>query len=144
MIAGTPANPGTLNITGNYTQAGSGVYSELISSIANGLLNVSGSANLGAGGTLAITLLGGFDPANGTNFTIVDYGSESGTFTISDPLFGPGNSQQWVISSYNGGDGDDIVLTAEASAVAPTPEPSSLLLLSTGMVALFAFALLRE
>lgn len=130
MIAGMPGTPLTFLINGNYEQTGTGIYDELISSNANGLLQVSGAAKLDPGASLDIFLLGGFDPSNGTSFTILDYGSESGTFAIVDPLFN-GGTQRWVISSYNGGDDDDIVLTAAANNVATTPEPTNTLLLGT-------------
>lgn len=131
--------PGTLTINGTYEQTGSGVYDELISSTANGLLSVSGSVTLDAGTSLDISLLGGFDPSNGTSFDILDYGTESGTFTISDPFFDDG-TQEWVITSYDGGAaGNEIVLTAEATTPVATPEPSSLALLTIGLGALVLF-----
>jgi hypothetical protein len=135
IIAGTTGHPLTLDINGNYDQTGAGIYTELISSKRNGLLNISGSATLDPGASLDIALLDGFDPKNGTSFTIMDYGSESGTFAISDPFFN-GGTQQWVITSYKGGDGDDIVLTAEAAAADPvaTPEPGTILLLGMGLL----------
>jgi hypothetical protein len=101
------------------------------SNTANGVLKVSGAATLGSGGTLLVSLLGGFNPAIGTSFTILDYGSESGTFQIADPTFNNG-TERWVITSYDGGGGDDIVLTAEKN-MTPTPEPPSALLLATGI-----------
>ena len=130
MIAGMPGTPLTFLINGNYEQTGTGIYDELIGSNANGLLRVSGAAKLDPGASLDIFLLGGFDPSNGTSFTILDYGSESGAFAITDPFFN-GGTQKWVISSYAGGDGDDIVLTAEANNVATTPEPATTFLLGT-------------
>ena len=133
MIAGMPGTPLTFLINGNYEQTGTGIYDELIGSNANGVLQVSGAAKLDPGASLDIFLLGGFDPSNGTSFTILDYGSESGTFAIADPFFN-GGTQRWVISSYNGGDGDDIVLTAEANNVATTPEPANTLLLGTALL----------
>jgi PEP-CTERM motif len=138
MIAGTPSNPMTFNINGNYTQNATGIFTEMISSKANGLLNISGTAALSPGASLNVQLVGGFDPKNGTSFTIMDYGSEKGAFTISDPSFNDG-TQKWVITSYNGGDGDDVVLTAETAPVA-TPEPGTMLLLGSGLVALGGYA----
>jgi len=130
MLAGTPGSPLSFIINGNYEQTSTGIYDELIGSNANGLLQVSGAAKLDPGASLDVFLLAGFDPSNGTSFTILDYGSESGAFAIADPFFN-GGTQKWVISSYNGGDGDDIVLTAEANNVATTPEPATTLLLGT-------------
>ena len=46
MIAGTPGNPMTFNINGNYTQNATGIFTALIGSAANSLLNVSGTATL--------------------------------------------------------------------------------------------------
>jgi hypothetical protein len=68
----------------------------------------------------------------------MDDGSERGAFTITDPYFDNGK-QEWIITSYAGGDGNDVVLTAEAAPVA-TPEPSTLLLLSSGLIALAGYA----
>jgi|HubBroStandDraft_2_1064218.scaffolds.fasta_scaffold05920_6 hypothetical protein len=126
MIAGTSGHPMTFNINGNYTQNATGIFTELISGKGNGQLNISGTAALAPGASLNIALLGSFDPKNGTSFTIMDYGSEKGIFTIADPYFDHGK-QEWVITSYAGGDGDDVMLTAEASNSVHVPEPSSML-----------------
>lgn len=122
MTAGTPGHPMTFNINGNYTQNATGIFTELIGSRGNGLLNISGTAALAPGASLNVQLVGGFDPKNGTSFTIMDYGSEKGIFTIADPYFDHGK-QEWVLTSY----GDDVILTAEASNSVHVPEPSSLL-----------------
>jgi hypothetical protein len=137
VIAGTRGNPGTLTINGNFEQRFVGIYKELISSSANGLLDISGSASLDPGASLDIDLLGGFDPSNGASFTILDYGSESGTFNISDPFFDHG-TQRWIISSYNGGS-NDIVLTAEANPTT-TPEPSTTILVGTMLLVACLYA----
>jgi PEP-CTERM motif len=139
LMAGTPGNPFQLNIDGDYTQTGSGTFTEGISSTANGMLNVSGAVVLDLGALLNIQLADGFDPRNGASFFILDYGSETGTFTISDPFFNNG-TQEWVITSYAGGDGDDIVLTAEAAVPVATPEPSTILLLGAGLLGMFGYA----
>lgn len=81
------------------------------------------------------TSSGGFDPSNGTSFVIMDYSSESGTLSITDPNFNRG-TQHWVITSYDGVAGPGIVLTAEADPVPPTPEPDSILLFGTGLISL--------
>ena len=138
IIAGTPGNPLTFNINGNYTQNATGIFTELIGSKGNGLLNISGAATLVPGASLNVQLVGGFDPKNGTSFTIMDYGSQKGTFTISDPYFDNGK-QQWVVSSYGGGGGHDVLLTAEASNVV-TPEPSTMLLVGTVLLGMGGYA----
>ncbi len=137
IIAGTHGNPLTFNINGNYTQNATGVFTELIGSKGNGLLNISGTAALAPGASLNVQLVGGFDPKNGTSFTIMDYGSEQGTFTISDPYFDNGK-QEWV-TSYAGGAGNDVVLTAEASNVV-TPEPCTVLLVGTVLLGMGGYA----
>jgi len=138
IMPGSFTKPGTLTINGNYSQASTGVFNEMISGKSNGLLNVNGSAALAPGALLNIALLGGFDPKNGTSFTIMDYHSESGIFTIADPYFNHG-TQEWVISSYDGGGGDDVVLTAEAARVV-TPEPGTIFLVGSGLLALGGYA----
>jgi hypothetical protein len=114
IMGGTLSTPGTLNITGNYNQTG-GAYNEVINSMSsNGLLNIGGTITLGAGATLDITLLGSYDPTDGTSFIIADQaGTPSGTFTINpaDLYFGAGNSQTWSIA-YNS---TDVVLEAVSS-----------------------------
>jgi hypothetical protein len=137
ILPGTSGIPGTLTINGNYQQTATGVFNELISNKGNGLLNVSGAATLVPGAALNVQLLAGFDPKNGTTFTIMDYGSEKGTFTVSNPYFDNGK-QEWVVS-YGGGSGDDIFLTAEATKVV-TPEPSTILLVGTALLGMGGYA----
>jgi hypothetical protein len=137
FIAGTLGNPLTFNINGNYTQNATGIFTELIGSKGNGLLNVSGAATLVPGASLNVQLLGGFDPKNGSTFTIMDYGSEKGTFTLSDPYFDNGK-QQWAVSYGAGGSGD-IFLTAEATKVV-TPEPSTMFLVGSALLGMAGYA----
>jgi hypothetical protein len=142
IIAGAFGSPLTFNINGNYTQNATGIFTELIGSKGNGLLNISGAAALAPGASLNVQLVGGFDPKNGTTFTIMDYGSEKGSFTMSDPYFDNGK-QQWVVSSYAGGGGHDVLLTAEASNVV-TPEPSTMLLVGTVLLGMGGYAKKRR
>ncbi len=67
----SPGNsPGTLTINGNFSQGPSGIFNEEIASATNyDRLVVSGHANLD--GTLRLTLLNGFKPAPGDQFTIL-------------------------------------------------------------------------
>jgi hypothetical protein len=118
IIGGTlPGNPGTLNISGNYTQGTNGTFNDLIAGSGAGqfgVLNITGAVTLGSGsGTnLTLTLLNNYDPTNGTSFIIMDYGSlTSGSFNITDPLFGPGDDQKWTLSYGL----NDVVLTAAAN-----------------------------
>jgi hypothetical protein len=136
FIAGTLGTPLTFNINGNYTQNATGIFTELIGSKGNGLLNVSGAATLVPGASLNVQLLGGFDPKNGSTFTVMNYGSEKGTFTLSDPYFDNGK-QQWAVS-YGAG-GDDIFLTAEATKVV-TPEPSTMFLVGSALLGMAGYA----
>ena len=78
----SPGNsPGTINVTGNYTQSSTGV---LVIEIASGVLfdklAITGSASLAGG--LQVSVLGGFNPS-GQSFTFLTApGGVSGTFGV--------------------------------------------------------------
>jgi len=78
----TPGDaPGTLTVTGNYTQSSTGILNIQIASGSNSLLAVGRTAFLN--GTLRLTLVGGFVPAGGQRFTILTAGAAvSGTFSL--------------------------------------------------------------
>jgi uncharacterized protein with beta-barrel porin domain len=78
----TPGDaPGTLTVTGNYTQSASGTLNIQFASGSTSLLAVGRSAFLN--GTLRLTLVGGFVPAGGQRFTILTAGTAvSGTFGL--------------------------------------------------------------
>ena len=79
---GTVGGAGTLTITGNYRQMGSGTITLDIGGTTAGtydLLAVSGNASLA--GTLNADTINGFSPSTGNSFSLLTYGSHSGTFS---------------------------------------------------------------
>ncbi len=81
---------GTLSVTGRYTQGTDGrLRVELASASSHDRLLITGAAALG--GTLAISLLDGFDPPIGQSFVILTFDSHTGTFeTVTGKVAGPG------------------------------------------------------
>ena len=80
------ASPGTITVTGNFTQAATGTLTiELASATSFDSLAITGTATLG--GTLAVSGLNGFVPQAGQTFPIIDAaGGVSGKFaTVSSP-----------------------------------------------------------
>ncbi|WP_228052017.1 beta strand repeat-containing protein, partial [Sphaerospermopsis aphanizomenoides] len=76
--SGGQINPGntigTLNITGDYSQSGTGTLNlELSSATTFDKFNISGAADIG--GILKLNLTGGFTPTIGTKFAVLTYGS---------------------------------------------------------------------
>jgi hypothetical protein len=88
---GDTTTAGTLSITGNYTQTGTlNAFLGGTSSGSYSRLNVSGQANLG--GTLNVSFINGFMASPGNQFTILTYGSRSGTFaTVNLPSLTTGH-----------------------------------------------------
>lgn len=124
---------GELTISGNYTQT-SGILSiNLGGTTADtqySVLNITGTAALG--GTLAVNLVGGFNPVAGDVFDIVDYASETGSFAkMTLPTI---TGDHWTVT-YNS---TDVVLTLVAGAGptlylnSPAAAPVSLQLSSFG------------
>ena len=76
-----PGNsPGTLSITGNYTQNAEGTLKiELASPTSFDRLAVTG--NMALGGTLEISLINGFTPSSDQTFDILSWGSLAGAFS---------------------------------------------------------------
>jgi VCBS repeat-containing protein len=74
-------------------------------------LKITGAASLA--GTLKVSLTSGFTPAIGNTFTIMTYGSHSGTFTTNLPTLAGGLA--WDAVAYNAG----VVLSVVASSNTP-------------------------
>lgn len=76
------ASPGSLHITGNYTQGPTGTLNIELGGVISGtqhdLLDVSGAASLS--GTLNVSLINSFIPISGTIFRIVNFNNRSGDF----------------------------------------------------------------
>jgi uncharacterized repeat protein (TIGR01451 family) len=81
-------SPGMLEITGNYTQTSAGTLAIELGGTTAGSehdqLIVGGAATLD--GTLAISLIGGYDPLHGDSFEILTFGSRSGDFASTTGL----------------------------------------------------------
>ena len=98
--AGTvDAVAGTLNLGTGFTNA-SGTLAFGVSGLNSfGQMNIPGNATLD--GTVSLAWLGGFTPAVGNSFALLDYGSHGGTFAnVSLPLgaMGEGNYGATVFS----------------------------------------------
>jgi hypothetical protein len=102
---GQPGSPGTLTIVGDYTQTSGGVLVIEIGGPNPGTdfdqLNITGQASLD--GTLTVNLINGFQPESGDSFTIMTFGSASGTFAT---INGDGPSFTPVFNA------DDLILVA--------------------------------
>ena len=134
MQPGVSGNPGLLIVDGNYAHSGA-TFEELISGAGNGLLFVNGSATLGPGSLLDITLQGGFTAFFGELFTLMDFTTGMGAFANAPSTGFQMDGFNWTIE-YGA---TSIVLDASSPVTTATPEPSGLVLLSTGLAALSGF-----
>lgn len=87
------ASPGTINVTGDYTQESTGVLAMEIGGTTpdteHDQLLVSGTAALD--GTLQLSLIESFIPSLGDSFTLMTYASQTGNFATENlPDLGPG------------------------------------------------------
>jgi hypothetical protein len=73
------ASPGTTTVTGNYAQDSGTLQIGLASLSSFDRLIVSGDLTLA--GTLSVLLLGGYSPAAGATFDILDWANLTGTFS---------------------------------------------------------------
>ncbi len=113
-ITGGTINPGDgikkagkLNISGTYTQSGSGILNIDLDGTTAGtnydVLDISGAATLG--GTLDVDAIGTYKPTVGQQYDILDYSSESGAFSTVTCTFSNGDG---CTIAY---DGTEAVLT---------------------------------
>ena len=109
------SSPGTITVNGDYTQEASGTLAIELGGTTpdteHDQLVVTGAATLG--GTLDVTLINAFSPQVGNSFTIMTYGSVSGSFaSASLPALDPGlkwgvslgeTSMQLIVEADGGG-----------------------------------------
>jgi hypothetical protein len=137
-MAGTmmPGDPtGTFTLNGNYTQALGGTLAEQVGWLSGSnatLFKVNGTANLA--GTLALSLLNGYNPTVGDSFVLMTFFKDSGTFSDVTGLNLGNNLMLDLIY-----DPHDVRVMVESAAVG-TPEPSSSLLLLAGCLPMLALA----
>jgi len=122
--------PGTINITGNYTQNSTGSYLAEIGGLTAGTqydqANLTGTGTATLGGTLNVSLLSGFVPATGNSFTILTCAATTacinGTFATTNLPTLPAGSA-WnvsynansVVLSVGAPTGADVAVTKTAS-----------------------------
>jgi len=170
-IGDAPMTVGILTIAGNYMQGPNGSITFDIASLNQyDQLNISGQARLN--GLMTVDLLNGYIPQIGNTFDIMNFGSESGTFSMVIGL--PINGQEHFVLEYNStnltldvvsGPGSGAVSTGSSSyrwepfttqtlaglatpvsgdSPSSVPEPGSILLLGSGTLTLGSAALRRR
>ena len=130
-------SPGTLSVTGNYTQTSAGALDIEIGGTGTGqfdFLNITGAANLA--GILNALQFAGFQAAAGEVFDILHAGSRIGTFLLNSTALNlaPGLTASLSYSST------DVFLNING-AVTSTPEPGTLAMFGS---ALLGLGLLRK
>ncbi len=170
-IGDAPMTVGLLTIAGNYMQGPNGSITFDIASLNQyDQLNISGQARLN--GLMTVDLLNGYIPQIGNMFDIMNFASESGTFSMVIGL--PINGQEHFVLEYNStnltldvvsGPGSGAVSTGSSSyrwepfttqtlaglaspisgdSPSSVPEPGSILLLGSGTLTLGLSALRRR
>ena len=122
-------SPGTLTVTGNYSQTAAGFLDVELQNLASfDLLLVNGTASLGGGLTLACFASCSY--AVNDEFVILDStGNLTGTFS-SVALSGFATGQFDVIYDY---DNDQVRLKVTQLVTAPIPEPETYAMLLMGL-----------
>ena len=116
------ASPGTLNVGDIEFNNNSELDIELASATSYSQLISSGTITVDSNVKLAVTLTGGFDPANGDVFNILGFNTISGTFApVALPDLDAGLS--WKT--------DDLYTTGQIQVI---PEPATLVLLGFGLM----------
>ncbi|MBV9470614.1 MAG: hypothetical protein JO316_05525 [Abitibacteriaceae bacterium] len=119
---GTTSTPSILNITGDYTQGGTAALDMAIGGNAAGTqydqLKITGAAMLG--GTLNVSTISPFTPANNAVFTLLTYHTHTGTFThVNGLTVGAGRFYQAAYNPTN------LTLTYHAVPTITSLSPSS-------------------
>ena len=81
--------PGILNVTGNYTQESTGAFDVAVGGVAAGTqfgqLTVTKQATLN--GSLSVSLINGYTPAQGDSYQVLTFASETGNFSAEFGLY---------------------------------------------------------
>jgi hypothetical protein len=138
-MAGTmmPGDPtGTFTLNGNYTQTSGGTLAEQVGWLSGSnaaLFKVNGNATLA--GTLALSLLSGYNPTVGDSFMLMTFLGDTGIFgTITGIDLGNGLFLDVIYDPHD--------VRVEVDPVG-TPEPSSSILLLVGCLTVLAVARMR-
>jgi hypothetical protein len=130
--AGMPGSPDTLSIMGNYTQGPNGTLVIDFDGATGdySALDVSGMANLS--GVVDFTSLDGVGPAIGDEFTFLTFGALAGDF--SNIVFTNFSCPVGAICEDVVG-ANSMTLEIMAAPTTTAPEPSSFVLLASGLLA---------
>jgi hypothetical protein len=137
ITASDPGSPDILTINGDYTQGSTGTLEAFLGGSAPGTgyseLLVHGNASLG--GTLDVSLIGGFTPTSGENFYLLESTANlvTGTFAALDLPTLPAGESWDVTYNPSGCPAEGCVDLTFEGAPTTTPEPSIFLLLAAGI-----------